>query len=54
MNVTEQSTRTTRWDTARSVGLTFKVLDRTLKSEGIDAVRKIMDNCWFDEEHCSK
>ena len=50
--VTEMSNGTTRYDTARKIGLQFTVLQRTSIAEGIDTVRKSFTRFWFDEEKC--
>lgn len=51
-----------RRDTARDMGLTFNVVRMSaykrqggplFVTEGIEAVRKILHRCWFDEERCA-
>jgi hypothetical protein len=44
----------TRVQIARNLGLEFTVLPRLSLQEGIDAVRNILNRCWFDELKCEK
>lgn len=44
----------TRVQIARNLGLEFSVLPRLSLQEGIDAVRNILNRCWFDEVKCEK
>ena len=43
-----------RIDTARELGINFNIVPKLSQSEGIDAVRIILNKCWFDEAKCKK
>lgn len=43
---------TTRTDTARGLGINFRVVPRTGLGEQIEAVRNLLPRCWFDEAQC--
>ena len=43
-----------RIDTARELGINFNIVPKLSQSEGIDAVRIILNKCWFDETKCKK
>lgn len=51
--VHELSTGLTRIDVARNNGVIFTQAPKLGIDEGIDAVRNILNKCWFDEEKCS-
>lgn len=40
----------TRWETAKSLGVEFKIAPKLLVQDGIDTVRTILNRCWFDKE----
>lgn len=44
----------TRVQIARNLGLEFTVIPRLGLQEGIDAVRNLLNRCWFDEVKCEK
>lgn len=44
----------TRVQIARNLGLDFTVLPRLGLQEGVDAVRNLLNRCWFDEVKCEK
>lgn len=48
--VQELGTGQTRIETARALGIDFEVAPRLSVEEGIEATRKLLDICWFDEE----
>jgi phage terminase large subunit len=56
--VRELGTGKSRLDTAKSLGINFKVTPRLTTAgageveEGINAARILLPKCWFDEEHC--
>lgn len=59
--VRELSTGKSRMETARALGIVFKMTPRLTKGvsdaggeveEGINAARMLMPKCWFDTEHC--
>jgi hypothetical protein len=49
----EFGTGMTRIETARDHGINFTLAPKISVSEGIDAVRHILNRCWFDEERCA-
>lgn len=51
---TELGSGLTRVQTARNLGLEFTVLPRLSLQEGIDAVRNMLNRCWFDDVKCEK
>jgi len=48
----ELSTGMTRLETARRLGLNFRVAPKLSLESGIEAVRMILGRCWFDEKRC--
>ncbi|CUI17982.1 conserved hypothetical protein [Candidatus Protochlamydia naegleriophila] len=50
----EYSTGMTRIEVARNHGIEFILAPKVSVAEGIDAVRNILNRCWFDEEKCAK
>ena len=52
--VHEYSTGLSRVEVARNYGIHFTVVPNIGVNEGIDAVRNILNRCWFDETKCSK
>lgn len=48
----ELTTGMTRIETARKLGIAFRVAPKLSIEAGIDAVRMILNRCWFDEEKC--
>jgi len=51
---TELGSGLTRVQIARNLGIEFTVLPRLGLQEGIDAVRSLLNRCWFDETKCEK
>jgi hypothetical protein len=51
--VHEYSTGLTRIAVARNLGVTFTQTPDLGIDEGIDAVRNVLNRCWFNEEKCS-
>lgn len=51
--VTEYSSGVTRVEVARDHGINFTVVPSVKVIEGIDAVRNMLNRCWFDEEKCA-
>jgi len=51
---TEYGSGLTRMQIARNHGIELTLTPKLEISEGIDAVRNILDRCWFDEEKCSQ
>lgn len=52
-SVHEFSTGLSRIEIARNHGVVFTKVPSIGVDEGIDAVRRILDRCWFDEEKCT-
>jgi len=50
IKVRELGTGKSRWEVARSLGITFRIVNRQSVEDGIEAVRAILPRCWFDEE----
>lgn len=48
----ELTTGMTRLETARRLGLTFRVAPKLSLESGIEAVRMTLSRCWFDEKRC--
>ena len=53
-NVHDLGTGLTRVQVARTHNIEFTVLPRLGLQEGIDAVRSMLNRCWFDEVKCEK
>lgn len=55
IEVRELGTGVSRKDTAKSLGIPFKTVQRPpRKQDGIDAIRNILSRCWFDEQNCRR
>jgi len=52
--VSEYTSGISRQATARKLGINFVPSQRTSIIPGIDAVRNILNRCWFDEKKCEK
>ena len=52
LNVREMSTAVKRIDTLRDLGLDFRIAPKLARSEGIEAVRRVLPTCQFHEQHC--
>jgi hypothetical protein len=48
----ELLTGKSRLETARSLGLRFQVVPKLSVDDGIDAVRNLLSQCWFDQAKC--
>lgn len=53
IGVHEYSSGVSRIEVARDHGINFTVAPNLKIIEGIDAVRNILNRCWFDEEKCA-
>jgi len=53
LKVRELSTGKTRLQAAKDMGLNFTVVAKHEVADGIEAVRNIMPQCWFDSEKCA-
>jgi phage terminase large subunit len=49
----EYSSGLSREEVARDNGINFTIVAKVKVIEGIDAVRNILNRCWFDEEKCA-
>jgi phage terminase large subunit len=55
IEVRELGSGVSRRDTAAKLGINFRVVPRMkMKEDGIDAARKILPRCWFDEVKCER
>lgn len=52
INVRELGTGKSRLEVAKSFGIHFKVTPKLTIADGIDAVRRLLPRCWFDEAKC--
>lgn len=50
----ELTTGKTRLETARRLGISFRVAPKLSLESGIEAVRMVLPRCWFDELRCSQ
>ena len=54
IKVRELTSGTSRKETAKKMGVDFKIAPNESVAEGIEAVRQIIPVCWFDEEKCKR
>lgn len=54
ISVREYTSGNSRLETARNLGIEFKVLPKTAIMDGINAVRDILSRCFFDKIKCEK
>lgn len=52
--VSDLSTGKTRFQTLASLGINARVLNRDSIEDGINAVRRLLPNCWFDDKKCAR
>jgi len=52
MKVREFGSGQSRIDTARALGVNFKIAPKMRLEDGIDAVRRMLGQCWFDKTKC--
>lgn len=52
--VKELSTGKSRLDTLKNLGITAQVGEQSSVMDGINAVRRMLDQCWFDAERCAR
>lgn len=50
--VRELGTGKSRIETAQSLGLNFRIVPKLSVQDGIEAARRILPKCWFDETRC--
>jgi phage terminase large subunit len=53
-SVRELGTGLSRLETLRSLGIRAKVLPRQTLADGIQAVRNLLPQCWFDRSKCAR
>jgi hypothetical protein len=54
IKVTEYTSGMTRIATARKMGINFVPVPQVAIISGIDAVRNMLNRCWFDEKRCEQ
>lgn len=54
IQVKELGSGVSRLETAKSLGIKFKVVPQLSIDDGIQAVRLILNKCWFDEKNCQR
>ena len=54
ITVRELGTGKSRLETAFELGLQFEIVPKLSVDDGIQAVRNILNRCWFDSERCSQ
>jgi hypothetical protein len=54
INVTEYTTGVSRYEAARRLGITFRVIPKLPIYDGIAAARAVLPKCWFDAQRCAK
>lgn len=54
IEVRELTTGKSRRDTAREMGINFRVVSQHSVADGIEASRRIFARCWFDENRCEQ
>lgn len=54
IEVRELSTGKSRFETARSMGIRFTVVHQMPVEDGIEAVRNVLPQCWFDQNKCER
>ncbi len=52
--VRELGSGQSRIETAKKLGINFEIVSNLSIDDGIQAVRKILINCWFDKEKCER
>lgn len=52
--VKELSTGRSRVETLKQLGITARVVEQSAVMDGINAVRRMLDQCWFDEDRCGR
>lgn len=52
IEVRELMSGESRRDTARAMGINFRVIKQHKIEDGIEAVRRILPRCWFDKNRC--
>lgn len=52
LKVREFTTAESRFNAARKLGITFKIVQKHEVADGIEAVRNVLPKVWFDDEKC--
>lgn len=52
IKIREYGSGKSRIETARSLGINFKIAPKLQIEDGINAARVLLSRCWFDEEKC--
>lgn len=50
----EYTSGVSRYETARKLGINFKIVPKLSVEDGIEAVRNVLGRCWFDEAKTSE
>ncbi len=53
IEVKELGSGRSRWETAKSLGLTFRIAPKLTIDDGIHAARMLFPKCWFDAVKCA-
>jgi len=54
IKVRELGTGKSRWEIAKKLGIHFQVAPQLKVNEGINAVRSLLGQCWFDTKNCNR
>jgi len=54
VEVRELGSGKSRRETLRDLGIDVSIVPKLSVEDGINAVRRILSRCWFDEEHCAQ
>lgn len=54
ISVKEMGTGKSRLETARDLGIKFRIAKKLPVVDGIEACRNVLGSCWFDEKKCDK
>lgn len=54
ITVRDRGNAQTLWDTARKLGIRFRIARKLKLHDGIQAVRNVLPRCWIDEKRCAK
>ena len=54
ISVREFTTGRSRYETAKSLGVTFRIVPKFSLEDGIEAVRNLFQRCWFDSKKCGR
>jgi len=54
ISVREFTTGRSRYETAKSLGVTFRIVPKFSIEDGIEATRNLFQRCWFDSKKCAR